>query len=270
MNDPEVCSDINKALLVLKRACIWWEYEKYANFLYFIQNVAILSSRFFKLDFDSSLSDIFLKFIFVLETVMKFFYFDEATDKFEQPNKSVGVYDSNFIRALDLEYIRFMKVYRDQYRLMFVQYCYIQANVDQKYAIERFLIATAALDVIHWFMTLICNFTRLINCQKSEIIKVYELDLDYIESNDPIAPINDESIDFKLPERSGLKCKIENCTLEYTLGKLRKSLFVLAQLPIDFCCRGISVDPERADPANKKKNSADYLSKVTQRQMNAI
>lgn len=174
------------------------------NLLYFLANICNLASKFYKFDPDSTPFDIFYKFNFVFY-VITYCNSSEILDE-----------------LIEMEYLNFMKIYRDQYRLIYAQFFALQSKVDEKLAIERFLIANSVLDTLYLLITLTCNSFRIGIKDK---LKVYEIDFKLIEEM--------EDYECAFEKDIGITCS-NNFDKSEIIKRLKKSILVLSQLPITF------------------------------------
>lgn len=216
-------------------------------FPYFLQAICQLSTKLFKFDNDSTPMDFFTKFIILCQLNYKNLIKDRnvakdndktgfSTSSKTDINDVTSVQNSTFSMATynSSEYLNFVKIYRNQYRLIFIQFLFIQAQVDQKLATERFLIVCATLDTLHWLMTLICNSNEILNHGSN--LTVLEPDLIKIENGSLRNKCNDKQKcildgDYFIKNECIIHSKRSAL---YVFDKLAVSIVNLIKLPLEF------------------------------------
>lgn len=196
--------------------------DNYGVFIYFLHHVSKLSSLFFKYDYDACPLACFNKMIFLVQSLKSYFYIDSG--EMQLANKNIDQISNLF----DHQHIQFMKIYRDQYNLIFTQNCFSQESIDENVRAEYFAITCAVFDTLHWIITLICNFSRLLHFDQP--IKVYEINFKYIE----MLKLSEKFSDLEeFNERCGIK-EMSDFTVAKVIDQLTKSLINLLTLPVNF------------------------------------
>lgn len=145
---------------------------------HFILQICKMTDSFFLFEHDCSPTDLFSKLFFLVKVI-------RSTEKeLETSKSSFKEYEEriNELRNfLDSEYIAFLKIFRDQYRNIYLQYLYAQGQIDQRLALQRFLITSKILNTIHSLANFICNYVQIIkNDDKSLDFKLLSPHFEYI------------------------------------------------------------------------------------------
>jgi hypothetical protein len=178
-------------------------------FLSFLENISILSSNFFRYEFDSTPKILFSKFSFLLKILI--FHMEKKNFLANNSDLISHSVELNLLLIklsilFKTEHKNFMKIYRDQYRLIFFQFQEIQQKIDKNYAIIRFSIAFSFLRTLNGLMNLICNFL-------GENLIFYDLNYFEIENFGEILEKKSEKFNFK---------------------ELISAILILGQLPITY------------------------------------